>query len=185
MTKPEINAAAAALLLRQPLAGAYALHFLDYRHLVLDGGILIASFSDYENKIGKPLPDRLPDGAAVRFQNKILLFYNDAVSPPSRIAFTIAHELGHVLLGHAGPTPAEERQANRFAAALLMPEAVIRFLDCQAGRPLSPEDMTTYFAASLPACRRRRREILPDAPFVPSPEEIRLVRCLFSHESDL
>lgn len=59
--------------------------------------------------------------------------------PASRIRFTIAHELGHVLLSRAQGAPitcrmhraaeydsAEERAANRIAAELLMPEGYVR-----------------------------------------------------------
>ena len=43
---------------------------------------------------------------------------------PFRLRFTLAHELGHLVLGHqvfAGPQRPEEREANLFASALLMP----------------------------------------------------------------
>jgi Zn-dependent peptidase ImmA (M78 family)/transcriptional regulator with XRE-family HTH domain len=39
---------------------------------------------------------------------------------PDRYRFTLAHELGHVLM-HVMPNPDQERQANRFAAELLTP----------------------------------------------------------------
>jgi Zn-dependent peptidase ImmA (M78 family)/transcriptional regulator with XRE-family HTH domain len=42
-----------------------------------------------------------------------------------RDRFTLAHELGHVLL-HAMPNPEMEKQANRFAGSFLMPEEDIR-----------------------------------------------------------
>jgi Zn-dependent peptidase ImmA (M78 family) len=43
---------------------------------------------------------------------------------PSRQRFTIAHELGHFLLGHGyEETKVAERQANIFAGALLAPGA--------------------------------------------------------------
>lgn len=43
---------------------------------------------------------------------------------PFRLRFTLGHELGHLVLGHqvfAGPQRPEEREANLFASALLMP----------------------------------------------------------------
>jgi Zn-dependent peptidase ImmA (M78 family) len=59
--------------------------------------------------------------------------------PPLQKAFAIAHGLGHVVLGHVGEggfrvdtvgegseNPKAEREANRFAAALLMPEGPFR-----------------------------------------------------------
>lgn len=42
--------------------------------------------------------------------------------------FTVAHELGHHFLGHdtCGTDPVQERQANVFAAELLMPLALVK-----------------------------------------------------------
>lgn len=67
--------------------------------------------------------------------------YN-TIDPVVRQRFTIAHEVGHVLLGHmkngskefrdgpaqfsAGTRDYKESEANRFAAELLMPENLVR-----------------------------------------------------------
>ena len=45
-------------------------------------------------------------------------------APMDRLRFTLAHELGHLIM-HALPTPAMEKEANRFAAEFLMPAADI------------------------------------------------------------
>lgn len=45
--------------------------------------------------------------------------------PSDRLRFTLAHELGHLVM-HRFPSPAMEEEANEFAAALLMPESDIR-----------------------------------------------------------
>jgi len=62
------------------------------------------------------------------------VFVNAALSPP-RKRFTTAHALGHYVLGHGGDhyCPAaedesREREANRFAAALLMPASRVTAL---------------------------------------------------------
>jgi Zn-dependent peptidase ImmA (M78 family)/transcriptional regulator with XRE-family HTH domain len=44
----------------------------------------------------------------------------NAGTPPERQRFTLAHELGHMVM-HQVPHPEQEKQANRFAAELLMP----------------------------------------------------------------
>jgi Zn-dependent peptidase ImmA (M78 family)/DNA-binding XRE family transcriptional regulator len=73
-------------------------------------------------------------GAALTDRSFPLLFVNSDFSRP-RSLFTLAHELGHLLLGHvdegialdrelAGSTDME-RMANAFAAIYLMPEEVI------------------------------------------------------------
>jgi Zn-dependent peptidase ImmA (M78 family)/DNA-binding XRE family transcriptional regulator len=48
--------------------------------------------------------------------------------PGDRLRFSAAHELGHLVMHHAlrGSLPAIERDANRFAAAFLMPESAMR-----------------------------------------------------------
>ncbi len=183
MTRADPEALALSLLLRQPLRGAYALRFFDYRHLLTGGRIGIGAMSSYRRLTNDPLPDVLPDGITVLTDGQALIFYNDAVSSRPRVNWTIAHELGHVFLRHRGRSREEEMQADRFAAALLLPEAVIRFLDCQAKRPLTPAEMTSYFGASLTACRRRRKEIDGKPASPPSPSEIRLVRKLFCEET--
>ena len=64
--------------------------------------------------------------------------YVNVVDKPGRKLFTVAHELGHIFLGHANYSvlyrvPREgvtytgkEKEANSFAASLLMPEFMIR-----------------------------------------------------------
>ena len=57
--------------------------------------------------------------------------------PQGRARFSIAHELGHLLLRHnplgrigEPRDPDQERQADRFASELLMPESLLRE-DCE------------------------------------------------------
>ncbi|MCK2241841.1 MULTISPECIES: XRE family transcriptional regulator [unclassified Crossiella] len=49
----------------------------------------------------------------------------NAGTPGDRQRFTLAHELGHMVM-HTIPHPDQEKQANRFAAQLLMPAKDIR-----------------------------------------------------------
>lgn len=66
----------------------------------------------------------------------IILF--DRSKPPGRVRFTVAHELGHLILGHVSPGQVTtmnrepektdsplERAANQFAARLLAPACVL------------------------------------------------------------
>lgn len=45
---------------------------------------------------------------------------------PARLRFNMAHELGHIALGHEGSNENEEREANCFAMHLLCPVPVLR-----------------------------------------------------------
>lgn len=65
------------------------------------------------------------DAIGIRLPNlPPLLFVNSAI-PTDRLRFTLAHELGHLVM-HRLPNPDMEEQANRFAAEFLMPADDIR-----------------------------------------------------------
>ncbi len=84
----------------------------------------------------------------------------------SRQRFTIAHEIGHIALKHrcadyhlmAISDGRQERQANVFAAELLMP--VREFKDIYFNRHIiSPEDIADYFQVSRQTAEIRITEI--------------------------
>jgi Zn-dependent peptidase ImmA (M78 family)/transcriptional regulator with XRE-family HTH domain len=56
--------------------------------------------------------------------------------PADRMRFTLAHELGHLVM-HRFPTPDMEDEANAFASALLLPEREMR--EAFAGRRITLE----------------------------------------------
>ena len=119
-------------------------------------------------KLGLPMfPERLPqgvDGALFCYPEGPIILY-DPASPKERVRFTLAHEIGHWVLGHASPVSChapgirddgEERLANHFAAALLMPRrAVLRaWLDGEAFTA-----MAARFEVSLEAMHWRLVEL--------------------------
>lgn len=75
------------------------------------------------------------DGAFFRKENKILI---NSTRPPKQMVFTLAHELGHVVMhtdierdillrnGKSSSADYLEKEANKFAACLLMPERMIK-----------------------------------------------------------
>ena len=74
---------------------------------------------------------KLQNGQPVRY----LVCYNEQAEIPERLTFSLAHEIGHILLGHFafgqpdGLPEAQARlldaEANAFAAALLAPATVV------------------------------------------------------------
>lgn len=132
-------------------------------------GVVLRSY-----KSGKPLIELLgltqqceiSDGFAVRSGSRYLVFYNGE-QIPGRIRFTIAHELGHILLGHLQPegytvqnrepdpadTP-EEHAANVFASRLLAPACVLHGLGA-----VTPEQIAEVCDISLTAARFRARRM--------------------------
>lgn len=112
---------------------------------------------------------RLPDAPPV------IAINNSYLKSPARKRFTLAHEIGHHLLGHrtspnsrlfffdtsrTGRTMVE-RACDRFAALLLMPEDWVRRYYEELS--FNPENrvaiMSTRFEVSAWAMRRRLREL--------------------------
>jgi Zn-dependent peptidase ImmA (M78 family)/transcriptional regulator with XRE-family HTH domain len=78
----------------------------------------------------------------------------NAGTPPERQRFTLAHELGHMVM-HQVPHPEQEKQANRFAAELLMPfDQIGDQLPGQIDMPLLLE-LKTQWKVSMWALLRR------------------------------
>ncbi len=83
------------------------------------------------------MPEKYSGVAGFYDKNKKIIYVN-IEDKPVRKQFTIAHELGHVLLGHKNydvlfriPNETaryskDEREANSFAANLLMPEFMVK-----------------------------------------------------------
>ena len=172
---------AVRLLLLQPIKGELGLYFLDCRRLLTGGLATIDSMSAYESRVGTVFPFRT-DGMTVKQGDLNMIFYDDRTQSRERINWTIAHELGHIILSHKENSDENQRQADEFAASLLIPEAVLRFLDCQKGSPLTPEEMTAHFPASLKACTLRRAEVTPDLSYVQTNDGAELIRRLYDCE---
>ena len=66
--------------------------------------------------------------SAWRLGDKWAIYYNDR-KPFSRQRFTIAHEIGHVMLGHREHSALAEQEANHFAAAALCPLPLLALYD--------------------------------------------------------
>ena len=112
------------------------------------------------------------------------IVYNDN-EPQERVRYTIAHELGHILLGHelrAGfvhhrksggeRKPIEETQADEFAARVLAPACVLWALDLHTAEEISEVCRISYTAAKH---RAERMEILyARNKFLTSPLERRV-----------
>lgn len=112
---------------------------------------------------------RLPDAPPV------IAINNSYTKPPARRRFTLAHEIGHHLLGHRTSPGSRlfffdtsrtrrslvERACDRFAALLLMPEDWVRryYEDLSFNRENRLRIMAERFGVSIWALRRRLREL--------------------------
>lgn len=102
------------------------------------------------------------DGFCAVTANHVYIFYDSAL-PVGRQRFTVAHEIGHLVLGHVGPGMAtvenreptgaereEETQANQFAARLLAPACVLHEIGA-----IEPDEIQTLCGISNQAAKFR------------------------------
>ena len=99
--------------------------------------------------------------------NKTIYLNTD--QPLYRRRFTVAHELGHHIMGHKTRPrdrskqytkedfDPDEVEANRFAAALLMPEAAVR--KCVFEKGMLVEAMADFFGVSEKAMCIRLKQL--------------------------
>ena len=174
--------AAVELLSQQSLTSLFDLSNLSLTRLSLPVALDFESFSRFEARTGStlPLPKSGAEGLTVRHGGRYLVLYNDRTECEGRRSFTLAHEIGHVLLGHVGEDEErEEREANAFAASLLAPAIVFHYLVHRDGRVPTVEEMTVYFPLSREAAARRRAELMKRKPSTPADCEITLLLQLF------
>lgn len=91
----------------------------------------------YANLIGINLPYDAPSAEAFTYRIEFLpesivhlLLYNDEPGQSrARFRFTLAHELGHIVLKHRESSYVEEAEADAFAQHLLCPQPLLAALD--------------------------------------------------------
>lgn len=122
-------------------------------------------------------------------EGKYLIFYNDK-DPYPVIRFTVAHELGHFVLGHSDEDgPAAEKEANCFARNLLCPLPVADYFQLCGIRDYSRFFMVSRQMAGITLAQRHHdRELIQQGIYdsireridrearVPSLDEIRADR---------
>ena len=118
-----------------------------------------------------PAADLLCDEEAVTLRVQLAGKYHYIViyrvdGNPARMRFTLAHELGHRVLGHTGSTLAEERAADCFASHLLCPEPLMdHFRRSLADDPAAADRIAVACYVSRSCARlalRRPRADLPE-----------------------
>ncbi len=101
------------------------------------------------------------DAFLSEMNGRFILFYNSNVCE-SRVRWSIAHELGHFLLGHALNSEKlnedeygiQEVEAHFFAAQVMMPDQIIRELAVRGERVLA-SSLRKWFQVSKEAADKR------------------------------
>lgn len=93
-------------------------------------GISLVSYSILPNNVNKLLEKDYPDAFTVYPHDfnplKTTIYYNDKLGDRNRIRFSLAHELGHLILMHSQPDETTyEHEADVFANYFLAPAPLI------------------------------------------------------------
>ena len=124
------------------------------------------------------------DGLSFFAGDTPVIMFNETCTP-ERIRFTVAHELGHIVLGHVSPggvtttnrepNPKDDPQetaANQFAARLLAPACVLWGLDLHTSEEIAGTCHISKQAAEFRVARMN--ELYSRNRFLTSPLERRL-----------
>jgi Zn-dependent peptidase ImmA (M78 family)/transcriptional regulator with XRE-family HTH domain len=113
----------------------------DLTKLVEDAGVIVVAFD-----FGTPLIDGFCQHAGDDLPPVIFI---NLRQPKDRYRFSLAHELGHLVM-HQTPNPEQEVQANIFASELLVPTQEVRpqFYNLSIGKFM---ELKLYWGASMQA----------------------------------
>jgi len=113
----------------------------DLTRLVEDAGVLVVAFD-----FGSPLIDGFCQHGGDGLPPFVFM---NSQQPKDRFRFSLAHELGHLVM-HRTPNPHQEIEANRFASEFLMPTKEIRhdFDDLSLTKFM---DLKMYWGTSMQA----------------------------------
>ena len=114
----------------------------------MDGGAAEALQHTAPEAEGQTFRAQTEDGR----HEMLFILYRES-GHPGRARHTVAHELGHVVLGHAGESPANDAQAEAFAAALLCPPGLPALLRKELGPALTADALAALCGISREAAR--------------------------------
>ena len=104
---------------------------IDCERLLKHYGYRLFSYKDLRNRNPElyNLSLEYSEDAFRAGTSKIIAYNPDR--PRGRIRFSLMHELGHHVLGHAGTSVENEKEANAFASHVLAPRMAIHYSRCK------------------------------------------------------
>lgn len=128
----------------------------DVKKIVIPGEtVKIASYSEYSNKVGKNVNNissngEFDDAMVIPINGIYLVLYNDEIQSSGRILWSLAHEIGHIVLKHEKQGDVEETEAHTFASQLLLPQCLLKAL-FKGGKPITIPYLMNRFGLSQSA----------------------------------
>lgn len=132
----------------------------DITKLKYDKNIIFHSYSSFCSHSRTTLTElesceALRDGCTIRRKTAdsvlYLVLYNDKIKSQKRRRFTLAHEVGHIMLEHENDGADEEAEANLFAAELILPRILVRELQTRSGFKITACEIADIFGVSQAA----------------------------------
>lgn len=121
--------------------------------------IKIISMQYYSSKCNVKLKDLTQNGTfndgyiiLEKGRNRATVLYNENIECVERKRFTIAHEIGHIVLGHEGYSIINEKEADVFASQLLLPHCILERL-IKLGKKIDVEYLNLKFGLSHEAAK--------------------------------
>lgn len=162
MSKPDFEKCtveATKFLYRQDVSD----RILNIQRLNYDKNIIFESIQNYCQLTHTPLfyflseeKQMLNDGCTIYVPENDLyiILYNADMRCFEHLNWTLAHEIGHIYLGHTKDDDLEEVEAHYFAAQLFMPDFSLNKMNYERGE-LSVTDITEIFGVSPEAAQKR------------------------------
>lgn len=126
----------------------------------------IISMQYYSSKCNVKLKDLTQDGTfndgyiiLEKEKNRVTILYNEDIECVERKRFTIAHEIGHVVLRHDGYSVINEKEADVFASQLLLPHCILERL-IKLGKDINIEYLNSKFGLSHKAAKISMERVL-------------------------
>ena len=162
MAKPDFSrctAKATELLYEQDVSG----RILNIQELKYDKDIIFDTIQSYCQLTRIPISyfispynDILKDGCTIydRDTGYYVVLYNADILHFAHRNWTLAHEVGHIYLGHEKDESIEEIEAHFFASQLFMPEYTLRMMAENYGS-VDARALTEIFGVSYEAATKR------------------------------
>ena len=150
---------ATELLCRQNLSE----RILDVKNLRYDKNIVFDTIQNYCVLTGIPITALIEDKYSIlndgcclydKQTDTYIILYNAFDSSFEHQNWTLAHEVGHIYLGHKSDGPIEEVEAHYFASQLFMPEFTLFMMKKEYGM-FNAHDLTEIFGVSYAAAKKR------------------------------
>jgi len=112
--------------------------------------ISVAKYSDFPDNEQIVLLNGSIDGISYYDDNlkEFRIIYNDS-RIHTRIRFTIAHEIGHIVLGHKETKEENESEADFFARSLLVPIPIVLYKGIDIEEIIMEEFDVSYYVACI------------------------------------